>query len=191
MRKLKLQIQMSIDGFVCGPNGEMDFLVWDWDEGIKKYVMELTDPVDTILLGRKMADGFVSYWEKVAASPDDHEYEFGKIMNDTPRIVFSKTLDKSPWNNVVIAKGELIEEVNSIKNREGGDIIVYGGASFVSSLIANNLIDDYYLFVNPSSAGNGLSIFNKTNNKMMKLLETKQFDCGIVLLYYKPKTELK
>ena len=71
MRKLKLQVQMSVDGFIAGPNGEMDWMVLDWDDKIRNYVFELTEPVDTILLGRKMTDGFISYWSDVMTKPDD------------------------------------------------------------------------------------------------------------------------
>ena len=70
MRKLKLQVQMSVDGFIAGPNGEMDWMIMDWDDKIRNYVFELTEPVDTILLGRKMTDGFVSYWSDVLTKPD-------------------------------------------------------------------------------------------------------------------------
>ena len=70
LRKLKLQVQMSIDGYIAGPNGEMDWMVWNWDDKLKKYVFELTEPVDTIILGRKMTDGFISHWSDVMNKPD-------------------------------------------------------------------------------------------------------------------------
>jgi dihydrofolate reductase len=69
LRKLKLQVQMSLDSYIAGPNGEMDWMVWNWDDKLKKYVFELTEPVDTIILGRKMTDGFVSYWSDVLLCP--------------------------------------------------------------------------------------------------------------------------
>ena len=91
-RRLKLQVQMSVDGYIAGPNGEMDWMVWDRDDKIKKYVDELTKPVDTILLGRKMTDGFISHWTDASSKPDDEAYAFAKKMVDTPKIVFSKTV---------------------------------------------------------------------------------------------------
>jgi dihydrofolate reductase len=104
MRKLKLQVQMSVDGFIAGPKGEMDWMVLDWDDKIRNYVFELTEPVDTILLGRKMTDGFISYWSDVMTKPDDpssidRSHAFAKKMIDTPKIVFTKTLKKSQWPN--------------------------------------------------------------------------------------------
>jgi len=154
MRKLILQVQMSVDGFVAGPNGELDWMTWNWSDDIKNYVTELHDTVDTILLGRKMTDGFVKHWQSV--EPGTEEYPFAKKMVDYPKVVFTKTLNKSEWKNTTLAKGNLSEEVNSLKNQSGKDIIVYGGAGFVSSLIKENLIDEYYLFINPTVIGKGM-----------------------------------
>jgi dihydrofolate reductase len=195
MRKLKLQVQMTVDGFVGGPNGEMDWMSFDWDNKLTTYVNELTDSVDTILLGRKMTDGFIPYWTDIVKKPDDPQYAFARKMIDKPKVVFTKTLDKSKWDNTEIAKGELAEEITRLKKTSsppnGGqikDIIVYGGASFVSSLIKNNLIDEYHLFINPAAIGKGLSIFTSLNNKLnLKLLKSKTFDSGVVLNYYEPR----
>jgi dihydrofolate reductase len=191
MRKLKLQVQISVDGFIAGPNGEMDWMTWDWDDKIKDYVNELTDSVDTILLGRKMRTGFISHWSSVV-NPTDPSYTFAKKMMDKPKVVFSKTLDKSDpiaigWENTVIAKGGLADEVYKLKNNTGKDIIVYGGATFDSSLIKTGLIDEFHLFVNPAVIGNGLSIFKDLNDKQnLKLVKSIPFECGIVLLNYEP-----
>ena len=185
MRKLKLQVQMSVDGFVARPNGELDWMKWDWDDELKNYVNQLTDSADTILLGRKMTDGFVSYWSSV--KPDSEEYEFAKKMLEKPKVVFTKTLDKSNWENTTLAKGNISEEVNKIKNQEGKGIIVYGGAGFVSSLIKENLIDEYHLFINPTAIGKGLEIFKDVDSKLsLKLKKSTAFDCGIVVNQYQP-----
>jgi dihydrofolate reductase len=82
---------MSVDGYVAGSNGEMDWMVWDWDDKLKKSIFELTEPVDTIILGRKMTDGFVSYWSDIMMTkPDDPFYEFSKKMIETPKVVLTK-----------------------------------------------------------------------------------------------------
>jgi dihydrofolate reductase len=185
MRKLKLQMQISVDGFVGGPNGELDWMTWDWDDEIKNYVNELTDSVDTILLGRKMTEGFISHWTNIVMNKrDDPSYPFAKKMVDKPKFVFTKTLDKSPWQNTKLANGDIVQEVNQIKNENGKDIVVYGGADFVASLIKNNLIDEFHFFVNPAAIGNGLSIFDGRTN--FKLVKSIPFSCGIVLHTYEP-----
>jgi dihydrofolate reductase len=188
LRKLKLQVQMSIDGYIAGPNGEMDWLAWNWDDKLKEYVNELTESVDTILLGRKMAEGFISHWSDVMTKPDDPDYMFAKKMIEIPKVVFTKTLNKSEWVNTDIATGDLTDEINKLKSQNGKDIIVYGGASFDSSLISAGLIDEFYLFVNPVAIGDGMSIF-KDLNKVQKftLVKSIAFDCGIVLLHCEPK----
>ncbi|HYF98459.1 MAG TPA: dihydrofolate reductase family protein [Candidatus Saccharimonadales bacterium] len=160
MRKLKLHVAMSIDDCIAEPNNEMDWIDFTWDEKLREYEDKLHKPVDTILLGRKMTDEFISYWSNVLKKPDDQEYTFAKKMMETPKIVFTKTLNKSEWPNTEIATGDLKEEITKLKSQEGGgDIIVYGGASFDSSLIKENLIDEYYLFNNPVAIGNGKAIF--------------------------------
>ena len=135
MRKLKLQVQMSVDGFIAGANGEMDWMTFNWDDELKKYVNEITEPVDCIVLGRKLAEGFIPHWANVAASPDDPEFTSGKKFTDTHKVVFTKTLEKSAWDNTVLAKGDLVDEITNLKNQNGKDIIAYGGGTFVSGLI--------------------------------------------------------
>lgn len=186
MRKLKLQVQLSVDGFNAGPNGELDFMEWNWDDKLKNFVNEIHDSVNTILLGRKMTDGFVKHWESVPEG--DPSYPFARIMVETPKVVFSKTLDKSQWNNTILAKGNLVDEIDQLKKQKGKDIIVYGGSGFVSSLIAENLIDEYFLFINPTALGNGMTIFKSLKNKQkLQLKKSFAFDCGIVVLNYEVK----
>jgi len=185
MRKLKLQMQISLDGFVAGPKGEMDWMVWDWDDALKKYVSELTKPVDCILLGRSLAQGFIDAWAERAVNPKTEEIGFIEKMNDTPKIVFSRTLEKVTWKNTTLAKEGLADEVNQLKKQSGGDIIAYGGASFTSSLIEHNLIDEYHLFVNPAALGGGMAIF-KNHRLNLNLVHARSFDCGIVALRYQP-----
>jgi dihydrofolate reductase len=188
MRKLKLQVQMSVDGFVGGPNGELDWMTWDMDDNIGAYINELTNSCDTILLGRKMTDGFVNYWESV--KPDSPEYDFAQKMVGYPKYVFTKTLDESPWAHTTLVKGDIVDEVNAIKAQDGKDIVVYGGANFVSSLIKHDLIDEYNLFINPAALGKGLTIFGDISDTFrLSLLAAKQDDCGITVNRYVPVRE--
>jgi dihydrofolate reductase len=109
-------------------------------------------------------------------------------MIETPKVVFTRTLKKSQWANTDIATGDLTDEVIKLKNQKGKDIIVYGGASFDSSLIRTGLIDEFHLFINPVAIGNGMTIFKDlTKAQKFKLVRSMAFDCGIVLLHYEPE----
>jgi len=185
MRKLKLQVQMTVDGFIARKNGEMDWMINNWDDGLNTYVKELTEPVDCIILGRKLAEGFIPYW---ASNPEGEDVSGIEKINNTPKIVFTKTLEKSVWENTVLAKGDLVEEITKLKKQEGKDIIVYGGSTFVSALIKENLIDEYYLFLNPTAIGKGMTIFNDIYDSLqLTFVKSSSFECGIVVLQYKSK----
>lgn len=188
MRKLKLQVQMSVDGFVGGPNGEMNWLGTQWDEGMIQYVTDLTNSFDCIVLGRNLAEGFIPHWASVAANPEHPEHAAGQKFTNTPKVVFSRTLAESKWANTVLAKGDLVDEITALKKQDGQGIIAYGGATFVSSLIQHELIDDLHLFINPVAIGKGLAIFNPLEGKQnLTLVKATPFSCGIVALHYQPK----
>lgn len=185
MRKLKLQVQITADGFIGGPNGEMDWMVFDWDEPLKAYVSKLTEPVDCIVMGRKLAEGFIPYWASVANNPGHPEYVAGQKFTHTHKVVFTSMLTHFEGNNTVLATGSLAAEIGALKQAAGQDIMAYGGASFVSSLIQDKLVDEFYLFVNPVAIGKGLPIFNKLNSvQPLTLISATPFNCGIVVLHY-------
>jgi dihydrofolate reductase len=187
MRKLKLQVQITVDGFVGGPNGELDWMTFNMDDKILEYINSITDSSDTILMGRKMTDGFVNYWTGVLKDPESPEYAFARKMVDYPKVVFTKTLDESAWPNTVLAKRDIVEEVNHLKNQQGKDLIAYGGAEFVSSLIKHNLIDEYHLFVNPVAIGSGMKIFSELGGKFrLKQVDATPYECGITVHKYLP-----
>lgn len=193
MRKLKLQVQITIDGFVAGPIGEMNWLVWNWDDELKQYVAEITETADCIVLGRKLAEGFIPHWANVAANADNQENAAGKKFTETKKIVFSKTLSNSDavvksWNNTSLTNGDLVGEINQLKAQKGKDIIAYGGAGFVSELVKYKLIDEFYLFVNPAIIGSGMTIFGNIESiQNLKITDLKKFTCGIVVLKYVPE----
>jgi dihydrofolate reductase len=187
MRKLKLQVQMTIDGFVAGPNGELDWM-WipgDQDDAGFKNAIELADSCDTILLGRKMTREFIDHWEKGLVvdgiSPDQ---SLAHRMVNMRKIVFSRTQTAISGKNVEVENGDLATAVQALKKEPGKDIIAYGGADFASSLISQNLIDEYYIIRNPVAIGKGLSIFKE--RKALTLESSIVFKNGKVLLKYLP-----
>lgn len=178
-------MQITIDGFVSGPNGELDWMTFNMDEKLIGHINDLTDTSDTILLGRKMTDGFVNYWTNALEDPASPENAFAKKMVDYRKVVFTKTLDESSWKNTELARGDLAAEIAELKGQSGRDIVVYGGAGFVTSLIGEDLIDEYNFFVNPVMIGKGLTISTGiSGNRSFKLDKSSAFECGIVVNRY-------
>jgi dihydrofolate reductase len=192
MRKLKLQVQISLDGYIADLNGKTDWMVWNWgehwtwDNQLQKDFNELTTSVDCILLSRKMAEeGFINHWATMAENSTNPQSVFAKNITDASKVVFTQTLEKLIWLNTSLAKGNLIDEIHQLKNKNGKDMIVYGGAGFVSSLIQTDLIDEFHLFVNPTVLGKGLSIFKDLDKKLdLTLVKSTPFKCGITVLTY-------
>ncbi|HEX8863651.1 MAG TPA: dihydrofolate reductase family protein [Actinomycetes bacterium] len=184
MRTFKLQVQTTVDGYMGGPNGEMDWTTFPWTDDIKAYIDTLTEPVDTIVLGRKLAEGFIPAW---AAGPPGEDQASIDWMNNTPKVVISNSLSESPWDNATVAGGDLAETVNRLKAEPGGDLIAYGGSTLVSDLVANGLLDELHLFVNPTAIGAGLPVFPKGAYQRLRLVGAHPFECGITALHFEPR----
>ncbi len=185
---------MTLDGFVAGPDGEMDWMIADWDDVLKQYVRGLTNSIDTVLLGRATGEGMAMYWPTVASNPESKEEDIWMAdrLNHLPKIVFSKTITSVNWQNTRVAN-DITHEVNELRKEPGHDIIIYGGAGIVSSFIEENLIDEYHLFINPVAIGKGKGILNCMKEKReLNLINTTVSSTGIVVLHYqasKPANE--
>ena len=187
MRKLKLQIQISVDGYVARTNGDLDWTVSS-DETLWQLINELPDSSDTLLLGRKMAEDFVPHFEEF--KPDHNKFAFAQKMVNIPKIIFSKTIHQPFGKNTSLAKGILSDEIEKLKNQNGKDILVYGGAGFVSSLIAGGHIDEFYFFVNPVMINKGLRIFDLLSKQQkLTLINATPYQCGVTVLHYKLDNE--
>lgn len=185
MRKVKLQVQTSVDGYMAGPDGELDWLSGPWTDDIGAYIDAMTRTVDTIVLGRKLAEGFIPAW---ASGPEGEDQASIDWMNNTPKVVISNSLTESPWDNAVVAGGDLTETVTKLKAEPGGDLIVYGGGTLVADLVARGLIDELHLFVNPTAIGAGLPVFaNSGVHQQLRLVAATPFECGIIALHFEPK----
>lgn len=180
-------MQVSVDGFAAaGPDDEQKWVTWALSE-IYGQVLKSLDAMDTILIGRKLAVDYIPYWEETLQRPDDPMYAFAQRIAAAKKVVFSKTLQRSEWNNTVVANGDLAEEVKKLKEGNGKDLVVYGGCSFVASLIREGLIDEFHLYINPVALGNGWPIFNELKDfQRLRLKESITYPSGIVLLMYEP-----
>lgn len=187
MRKLKLHMQITVDGFVAGLNGELDWMTFNQDKKLKQFTNDLTNSSDTILLGRKMTDGFIAYWEDVVKNqPENPDFSLAKQMVAFEKIVFSKTITSVAGQNVHIENGDLATAVNNLKSKEGKDMVVYGGAGFVSSLIAGGHIDEFNFFINPVMINKGMRIFDLLENRQkLSLLNSTVYECGVTVISYK------
>ena len=172
MRKLK--VQMNFEGI-------------NWDEDMVTFCIDNLKNVDSILLWRITAEGFIPYWKDVAKNPapTDINSRLGKPINDTHKDIFSNTLKVNQWDNATIISGDIAGEIKKLKDNNGKDIIVYGGNKFVSSLVEHKLVDEYYLLVNPLAINSDEPILKFINsNLQLTLKECRPFPCGTVLLHY-------
>ncbi len=198
MGKLIAEIQTSIDGFISSTDGNTNWMLWNWgpewnwDNELQQYHNALTLSADCILISRQMAEeGFIGHWQSVGKNSDSTQYTFARHIANTPKVVFSKTLNKSisipgGWDNTDIVDGDFVNAINKLKQFYSKDILVYGGALLVSSLIKAGIIDEFHFLVNPVAIGSGLRIFKTLDDKLnMTLIKSKSFSCGMILLHYK------
>ncbi|GAB3227386.1 dihydrofolate reductase family protein [Spirosoma arcticum] len=181
-------MSITLDGFVAGPNGEADWLTSD--DKLMELVHSIAASADTLLMGRKMTAEFIPYWENVVNNqPESRDYAFAKTLMDITKIVFSKAVSRIAGENVTVEDGDLVNVVNKLKVQPGKDILVYGGAGFVSSLIKENLVDEFHLVVNPVIINKGLRIFELLGERQtLKLESATKFDCGVAVLVYKKQS---
>jgi len=177
---------MTIDGFAAGPNGENDWaFVSGPDEAGFQKIIDLAASSDTLLAGRKLAQGFMDHWQKAAESPQDSPQKiFGQLVVNMRKIVFTRSGAAISATNAEVENRDLATVVQELKSQPGRDIIVYGGIEFARSLISLNLIDEYYIIVNPVAIGQGLGIFQE--QKVMKLESSMSFKNSKVLNKYLP-----
>jgi dihydrofolate reductase len=157
------------------------------DEEFNEYANDLLSKVDTLLFGRVTYQLMADYWPSPSATKDDPG--IANKMNNLSKIVFSKTLQKVEWNNSRLVKENIAEEISTMKQQPGKDMVIFGSGSIVSTSMQLGLIDEYRIIVNPVVLGKGKPLFKDINDKHnLKLLKTKVLGSGVVILYYKPYT---
>jgi dihydrofolate reductase len=183
MRRLILQMMVSVDGYFEGPGREIDW--HNVDAEFNDLAISFLDTVDTLLFGRVTYELMAGYWPSEHAVKDD-PIVAGK-MNALRKVVVSRTLNRVAWNNSTLVKGDLIDEVRKLKQQPGKDIAVFGSSDVAVALVPHGLIDEYRIMVNPVILGSGKSLLRSLDRRQkLKLLESKVFRSGNVLLCYRP-----
>ena len=186
MRKIISFMHVSLDGFVAGLNGELNWV--EVDKEIFDHVGQRINQGDTALYGRVTYQMMESYWPTAADKPTatKHDLEHSKWYNQVHKVVLSRTIQEAGLPNTTIIQDNLSESINKIKQQAGSDILLFGSPSATHSLIQENLIDGFWLFVNPIILGQGIPLFADISDKIkLKLLPTtRQFACGVTELNY-------
>ncbi|HWZ17212.1 MAG TPA: dihydrofolate reductase family protein [Ktedonobacteraceae bacterium] len=192
MRKIIVSERVTLDGFIAGLQGEMDWMEEFFDEALANYESELQKTVDTTLFGRETYQGFESYWPKVALDPSLPRgmAEYAQQLNAMRKIVFSKTLSHVEWNNAVLLHEIDPVEITKMKQEPGRDMVIYGSASIVQTLTNLDLVDKYQLLVFPIVLGKGKSLFHDVSHQVkLSLVNARTYPTGVMELSYEPVYE--
>jgi dihydrofolate reductase len=188
MRKLIASVNITLDGFMAGPNCELDWHFTRWTSEMAEVQTKQLSGADTILLGRITYIGMAAYWSSVSAdlSFPREDLAFADLMNSRQKVVFSQTINELRWGNSKKINGNLRSEIHRLKKSGGEDIIIYGSGKLVSSLMRMGVIDEYILWMHPVLLGAGKPLFgNITDITNMQLFKNQRFESGVVMLHYK------
>ncbi len=183
-------MQVSLDGFIEGPDGDMSWRASD-DSEEWKDLFEMLETVDLFLLGAKMYPGYRDYWQKCLANPQScsqNELAYAKLAHKSAHIVFSNTMATAAWANTTICRGDAAVEIAYIKQLPGKDIHLVGGAKLAATVIEAGLVDEYRLNIIPAIIGNGKSFFRQQHARFdLELISTKSLPSGAVIARYKER----
>lgn len=186
MRNLIFFMHTSLDGFVAGLHGEMDWI--KFDDTLFDFVGTMTEKADTALYGRVTYEMMQGYWPNAGKNINatKHEKEHSKWYNNVSKIVLSKTIQETDLHNTKVISDQLSYNINKLKQLDGKNILIFGSPSASQSLLNEGLIDEFWLFVNPIILGKGMPLFkDMIGTTKLKLVESKTFTCGVIALHYK------
>ncbi len=188
MRKIVLLMHASLDGYVAGPNGELEWA--RVDEEIYREVAASWATVDTALYGRVTYGMMEGYWPTVPTNPEStrQELEHARWVEEVQKVVVSTSLENVAWNHTRLARN--IEDIRVLKGQPGGDMMIFGSPSLAHSLMEAGLIDEYRLNINPVVLGSGVPLFKTNGRTNLKLLTSKTYSSGVVGLHYRTDGKL-
>lgn len=181
MRKLIAGMNMTLDGY-C------DHTVMNADDEIHEHYNEVLRNAGTLIYGRTTYQLMESYWPTVVKNPTGNKPmdDFAVLIDNIPKIVYSRTLQQVDWKNTTLKKEIIIEEISALKQQEGKNILV-GSPSLIVAFMQLGLVDEYQFAIQPTIIGSGLSLFKNIKDRIdLNLLKTKTFGCGAVVMYYEP-----
>lgn len=186
MRNLVYFMHASLDGFVAGTKGELNWA--SVDDEIFDFVSTLTDQADTALYGRVTYQMMEDYWPTAAEKPNasKHDKEHSIWYKNVSKVVLSKTMNETGLKNTKVISDNLLENITKLKQQSGKNILIFGSPQASHSLLNIGLIDEYWIFVNPILLGEGIPLFKHVPRKIkLKLIESKTFTSGVVALHYR------
>ena len=185
MRKLIFFMHTSLDGFVAGLKGEMNWI--KFDDELFDFVDTMTPKADTALYGRVTYEMMQNYWPQAGKQPNasKHEKEHSAWYAKVSKVVLSRTMSEKGLTNTKVVSDQLADNINALKNQAGKNILIFGSPSASHSLLSQGLIDEFWLFVNPVLLGEGIPLFKGvTEMTKLELMESKTFSCGVIALHY-------
>jgi dihydrofolate reductase len=190
MRRVILLMHVSLDGFVAGPNGEMDWI--NVESELFDQVGKLTNEADTAIYGRVTFQMMENYWPTAGekATATKHDVEHSRWANNAVKVVFSKTLKETMWKNTRIFHENISDEIAKLKAQPGMNMLLIGSPGLAQAFMRQNLLDDYWLYVNPVILGTGIPLFKHNSEKVNLVLKNvKQFHSGVISLHYETKRD--
>ena len=185
MRTLSLWMQVSLDGFTEGPNGEFDWPIVD--QRLHRYFIDELRPMDAFLYGRKVYELMASFWPTADSNPASNQaqVEYAQLWKPMPKVVFSTTLQEAEWNTRVV-RDNIVEELSALKAEPGHGLVLFGGADIAATLMRVDLIDEFRLFVHPVVLGGGTPLFPAAERRVkLQLAQARTFDSAVVHLHYR------
>ena len=181
MRKVIASLNITLDGFISGPENDLNWHFPMWNNDMSTHAKLQLVTASTIILGRVTYETMAAYWPTAPAS------EFSTMMNNYEKVVFSNSLKRTMWKNARVADGNIQLAVSKLKQESGDNIIIYGSGSLMQDFIRYGLIDEFRLWVHPIIIGKGVPLFqDPAYRTRLNLLRTKVFSSGVIILYYKP-----
>lgn len=187
MRKIIASVNITLNGFMAGVNGSLDWHFPFWDETMTGYSYQQLDHADTLLLGRRTYQSMAAYWPYAAGrhSPSEADMVFAERMNAYQKIVFSRSLSTVQWQNSLLIQKNIFQHITHLKQQPGKDMIILGSGSIVRKLTRLQLIDEYCLWIHPVVLSSGISLFQQQNTmQALQLQNCTPLPNGIIIATY-------